>query len=139
MPSVVDDDGQTALHHAAAEGHTDAVLILAPDQTCAELFVCDKYEMTPFHLACENGHSESVAHLLAQLEQTEDEERVKRVEQMRRGSALFLAQQGGHTSIVGMMNGSTPNLGRRGCSQRGGEYGGGAGGGAGGAATTSSS
>ena len=109
MPSVVDDDGQTALHHAAAEGHTDAVLILAPDQTCAELFVCDKYEMTPFHLACENGHSESVAHLLAQLEQTEDEERVKRVEQMRRGSALFLAQQGGHTSIVGMMNGSTPN------------------------------
>ena len=103
--AVVDDDGQTALHHAAAEGHTDAVLILAPDQTCAELVVCDKYEMTPYHLACESGHDGVVSHLLGLLETraAQAPSAHARVTQVRRGSALFLAKERGHASIVGLI------------------------------------
>lgn len=101
--ALQDEDGQTSLHHAAAGGHIAAVQELAPDETCAELFVVDNYQMTPFHLACENGHAESVAHLLALCEKTEGE-KLEQAAQMRRGSALFLAEKNGHEAVVGIVN-----------------------------------
>ena len=101
--AALDEDGQTALHKAAGEGHAGALKLLAPTCACAELFVCDKYEMTPFHLACENGHDGCAAHILALCEQLKDEPGTRKAEQMRRGSALFLAQKGGHENIVNLI------------------------------------
>ena len=82
--------------------------MLAPSPECAELFVSDSYQMTPFHLACENGHAAAVAHLLALCEQQTDETKVGKAKQMRRGSALFLAQKNGFEKVVGLIDGSTP-------------------------------
>ena len=107
-PAVLDEDGQTALHHAASEGHVEALLVLAPSPECAELFVVDTYQMTPFHLACENGHDACVAHILALCEKQKGEANQQRAEQMRRGSALFLAQKNEHGAVVGLIEGSTP-------------------------------
>ena len=106
--SAIDEDGQTALHHAAAESNEAALLVLAPSPECAELFVADSYQMTPFHLACENGHAAAVAHLLALCEQQTDETKVSKAKQMRRGSALFLAQKNGFEKVVGLIDGSKP-------------------------------
>lgn len=57
--SVTDDDGQSPLHAAAMNGHVSVVAQLIQAQggmECKELHLDDKYHMTPFHLACENGH-----------------------------------------------------------------------------------
>uniref|UniRef100_A0A7S2IBN3 Uncharacterized protein n=1 Tax=Haptolina brevifila TaxID=156173 RepID=A0A7S2IBN3_9EUKA len=101
--AVLDEDGQTALHHAANEGNVEVVQLLAPSPDCSELFILDNYQMTPYHLACENGHEATVSHLLKLLDEqptkTEPE-----ATKLRRGSALFLAQKGGHLGIVEMVN-----------------------------------
>ena len=60
-----DDDDQTALHVAVANGHAEAVEALTCTQPCHELEVYDKYKMLPLHLACEGGSAEIVALLLA--------------------------------------------------------------------------
>jgi len=102
-PALLDEDGQTALHHAANEGHADVVRLLAPSPGCGELFVQDKYQMTPYHLACENGHEDTVSHLLKLLDAVPEASEPKAT-QLRRGSALFLAQKGGHFAVVDMVN-----------------------------------
>lgn len=103
--AMLDDDGQTALHHAAHNGHALAVQALAPTSVCAEVFVCDKYQMTPFHLACENGHDLVVAHLLALCDEVERSATPNsaRAGQIRRGSAIFLAQKNGHDKVVNLV------------------------------------
>ena len=82
-----------------------AVQTLAPSAECAELFVCDKYQMTPFHLACENGHDKVVAHIAALCHEVEKASTPKSAQaaQMRRGSAVFLAKQNGHEHVVSMV------------------------------------
>ena len=130
--SLVDEDGQTPLHHAAAGGHLACVVLLtdtttqqpqrqqqqeqsqqqqqsqqaSPSQSqCEELLLSDKYEMTPYHLACESGHDGVVSHLLGLLETraAQSPSSHARVTQVRRGSALFLAKERGHASIVGLI------------------------------------
>jgi len=59
--------------------------------------------MTPFHLAAESGHHEVVAHLLHLLAQQADPQRKQKAMDLRRGSALFLAQQGEHATVVGLL------------------------------------
>ena len=57
--STLDDDEQTPLHTAAMNGHVAIVTQLmkaSGESECKELAMDDKYQMTPFHLACENGH-----------------------------------------------------------------------------------
>ena len=104
-PAALDEDGQTALHHAANEGHEEVVKLLAPTPECSELFVLDNYQMTPYHLACENGHAGCVGHLLSMLDQQPQEtQRHRRASQMRRGSALFLAEKAGHADVVEIIN-----------------------------------
>ena len=99
--AALDEDGQTALHHAASEGHVPALEVLASSTgDCDEMFVCDNYQMTPFHLACENGHDEAVAHLLGLIEQQLRGPKADKAEQLRRGSALFLAEKNEHRNIV---------------------------------------
>ena len=69
------------------------------------LFVLDNYQMTPYHLACENGHAGCVGHLLSMLDQQPQEtQRHRRASQMRRGSALFLAEKAGHADVVEIIN-----------------------------------
>ena len=108
--ALADEDGQTALHHAASEGHLDCVVELAQRPTCDELLVEDQVQMTPYHLACENGHEGVVAHLLGLLEAqaATDRDTEVRIEKVRRGSALFLAKERGHGAIVELIERATP-------------------------------
>ena len=62
--SYCDDDHQTALHAAVANGHFDAADVLTEKLPCAELHVVDKYKMLPLHLACEHGNPDLIALLL---------------------------------------------------------------------------
>jgi ankyrin repeat protein len=61
----VDEDGQTALHVAVANGHVEAAERLSRADPCLEMGVVDKYLMTPLHLACEDGLPDMVAMLLS--------------------------------------------------------------------------
>ena len=61
----VDEDGQTALHIAVANGHVEAAERLSRADPCLEMGVLDKYLMTPLHLACEDGLPDMVAMLLS--------------------------------------------------------------------------
>lgn len=63
--SAVDDDGQTPLHNAVANGRHTAVEKLTARQPCQELRITDNYKMLPLHLACEDGDPLLIALLLA--------------------------------------------------------------------------
>lgn len=64
--AAVDDDGQTPLHYAVANGHVAAVERLTAATTpCAEMHLTDRYKMQPLHLACEHGDPALIALLLA--------------------------------------------------------------------------
>jgi len=63
--SALDEDGQTPLHLATASGHLEAVKALTYNKNCPELLVLDKYQMTPFHLACESGDPHMVQYLIS--------------------------------------------------------------------------
>merc|ERR1740133_474759 len=97
----LDDDGQTPLHVAVNNGNLDAAKVLCATGRirgagCKELTIVDKYKMTPLHLACENGDEPMVAHLLTELNR---QERASYVQDLRRGSANFLARQGQHQGV----------------------------------------
>ena len=62
--SAVDDDGQTPLHNAVANGRHTAVEKLTARQPCQELRITDNYKMLPLHLACEDGDPLLIALLL---------------------------------------------------------------------------
>ena len=62
--SEADDDGQTPLHVAVANGHVEAAERLSRDEPCLEMQVADKFMMTPLHLACEDGLPEMAAALV---------------------------------------------------------------------------
>ena len=62
--NALDSDKKTALHIAAENGHLGATVALTVRVPCRELGMEDNYKMTPFHLACEDGNKELVAHLL---------------------------------------------------------------------------
>ena len=47
--SYLDDDGQTPLHAAIANGHVDSVERLTAHLPCDEMHVVDKYKMVRMH------------------------------------------------------------------------------------------
>ena len=123
LTSALDEDGQTPLHHAASEGYFEIVKTLAPNPKCPELLVTDNFQMTPYHLACENGHEAVVTYLLTLLDEQPDAIEPK-VSQLRRGSALFLAQQAGHDGVVEIINShrsSVSEATEQGCSSSSGD------------------
>ena len=63
-PGAVDADGQSALHLATASGSLPTVRLLTKGD-CPQLLLADKYQMTPFHLACESGYDDMVQYLLS--------------------------------------------------------------------------
>lgn len=89
--SIVNDDGQNALHAACNEGKLEIVARLLGNMTEEQINLRDNYQMTPFHLACENGFFEVVESLVsgANIPQL-----------LRRGSACFLAEKNGHSEII---------------------------------------
>lgn len=100
--AVVDDDGQTALHVAVANGHLDATrALVASPEASGLLTLRDKFKMSPFHLACEGGDPLIVRLLLSRLHASG--ERPSVVRDLRRGSANFLARQHNHRAIVEML------------------------------------
>ena len=109
----VDSDGQCALHHACESGSLAVIKLLAPAPACEELFLCDRYQMTPYHLACENGDPAIVAYLLGLLSRQAEPNAQARAEKLRRGSALFLAQKGEHAQVVELITLSTTERGER--------------------------
>jgi len=101
-----DDDGQTALHCAVAANNLEAVNVLVEKTPCLELTIEDHYEMTPFHLACEEGDPSVVKALLPPLQRLGlSDPRV--VRRLRSGSALFLAQRHGHHAVVELLTSET--------------------------------
>ena len=58
--SAVDEDHQTALHIAVANGNVAATDALTEILPCAELHLTDKYKMAPLHLACEGRVAQSL-------------------------------------------------------------------------------
>lgn len=108
LPLALDADGQAALHVAVANGHLDAARVLvevaaAQSGGCTALTLPDKYRMTPFHLACENGDVAMASFLLEQLALLPGLS-TQEVAELRRGSANFLAQRGQHARVVALLD-----------------------------------
>ena len=60
--NAVDENGMTALHHAARSGCTDSVGVLSDSK--ADVNASDKYRQTALMYAAVNGHTETVQALL---------------------------------------------------------------------------
>ena len=60
----VDEDGQSALHHACAGGDVSVTSFVLERVSLGSVNARDMHDMSPFHLACENGHL-AVVRLLA--------------------------------------------------------------------------
>ena len=103
--ALPDDDAQTALHVAVANGNAPAADALTSwprlGAPCPELTLVDKYKMTPFHLACEGGDAELVKLLLGRLRQAGARESL--INDLRRGSANFIAQRHNHADILKLL------------------------------------
>ena len=84
LPCCTSEDGQTPLHLAAASGHLAAVQALTKGN-CPELMLEDKYQMTAFHLACENGSHSVVRYFMSMVQINPS---------LRRGSARQASQRG---------------------------------------------
>ena len=63
-----DDDGRTALHLAARNGHKDVVALLLDKMDGASIAAKDDEGKTALHWAAENGHKDVVALLLDKME-----------------------------------------------------------------------
>ena len=90
------------LHVAVANGNALAADALTswPHGARPELTLVDKYKMTPFHLACE-GDAELVKLLLGRLRQAGARESL--INDLRRGSANFIAQRHNHADILKLL------------------------------------
>ena len=62
--AAVDEDGQSALHHACAGGDVSVTSFVLERVSLGSVNARDMHDMSPFHLACENGHL-AVVRLLA--------------------------------------------------------------------------
>ena len=72
-----------------------------------ELTTDDKFQMTPFHLACEEGNVQMVQALLVPLRKLGLSD-PRKVHRLRKGTALFLAEQHGHNSVVQLLAAESP-------------------------------
>ena len=60
-----DEDGMTALHHAARKGHMDAMRLFVSARMEADVSATDKEGRTALHWAARNGHLNCARHLIA--------------------------------------------------------------------------
>eukprot|EP00238_Polyblepharides_amylifera_P001770 CAMPEP_0196572752 /NCGR_PEP_ID=MMETSP1081-20130531/2740_1 /TAXON_ID=36882 /ORGANISM="Pyramimonas amylifera, Strain CCMP720" /LENGTH=164 /DNA_ID=CAMNT_0041890171 /DNA_START=27 /DNA_END=521 /DNA_ORIENTATION=- len=85
------EDSQCALHHACNSGNFDTVKFITDN--CNRFCVNrkDKFGITPFHMACENGDLKIVEHL-TKLEGFDAN--------LKRNSAVFIAARHQHNKVV---------------------------------------
>mmetsp|Transcript_17236 Transcript_17236/g.20735 ORF Transcript_17236/g.20735 Transcript_17236/m.20735 type:complete len:166 (-) Transcript_17236:552-1049(-) len=89
----LDEDKQVALHHVAngSEDNLELAEYVAQRSRKNTVGLKDAYDMTPFHIACENGHFEMVRYLTT-LKDFNPE--------LRRNSAAFLAARHEHKKLL---------------------------------------
>ena len=68
LASIKNDDANTLLHYAAANGHLDVVRFLLPHADLAALLAQNVSGNTPLHWAGLNGHLDTVKALVAHIE-----------------------------------------------------------------------
>jgi len=103
LASAVDGDLKTPLHVATENGQVEAVKALMTQPICPEIGMEDRYQMTPFHLAVEEGNPEVIMALLMKLNEKGSGMKRKQIAQLRRGSAMFIAERTGRSDIVEML------------------------------------
>ena len=86
-----DNNGRTALHHAAETGHTDIVILLVKKK--ANLRAKDDKGQTALHLAAGNGHEVAVRALIEMGADANAKDNKIR-------TALFTAAESGHEATV---------------------------------------
>lgn len=71
LETIKNDDANTLLHYASANGHLDVVQYLLPHADLASLLAQNISGNTPLHWAGLNGHLDTVKALVAQIEKLE--------------------------------------------------------------------
>ena len=91
-----DEDGQTALHHACSSGDVDVTQFVLDKVPSGSINKRDNHDMSPFHLACENGHLKVVELLVARSD-------LDRSLRCPRRTSFFLAQKHEFTEICELL------------------------------------
>ncbi|KAK3243878.1 hypothetical protein CYMTET_46493 [Cymbomonas tetramitiformis] len=87
----MDEDGQVALHHACQGTSVQVVEYVLHYSLPKTVGLKDKYDISPFHIACENG-TLPIVQLLAERDDFNPD--------MRRNSACFMAARHEHLDVV---------------------------------------
>jgi len=93
--SLTDEDGETALHYAAKNGHKDLALALINKMNPDDLSLTDNYVQTALHVAAINGNTAIVLALLDKMDTKDLSLRDEHGE-----TALHYAAKNGHIKIV---------------------------------------
>ncbi|KAL2853302.1 hypothetical protein BJY01DRAFT_259317 [Aspergillus pseudoustus] len=97
--TVRDEEGYTALHHAASGGHADLCQwLLSKDKV--KVNALSETKRTPLWLAASNGHNEVVSLLLANGSNIETKEDGATVGQLSPGTPVAFAVVNGHAAVV---------------------------------------
>ena len=94
--AALDEDGQTALHHACAGGDVSVTAFVLERVPPGSINRRDMHDMSPFHLACENGHLPVVRLLAARPD-------LDRNARSPRRTSYFLAAKHGFEEVCAFL------------------------------------
>ena len=94
--AAVDEDGQSALHHACAGGDVSVTAFVLERTPSGSVNARDMHDMSPFHLACENGHLPVVRLLAARPD-------LDRNARSPRRTSYFLAAKHGFEEVCAFL------------------------------------
>eukprot|EP01125_Pyxidicula_operculata_P022385 TRINITY_DN910_c2_g1_i3.p1 TRINITY_DN910_c2_g1~~TRINITY_DN910_c2_g1_i3.p1 ORF type:complete len:2962 (-),score=808.64 TRINITY_DN910_c2_g1_i3:90-8975(-) len=92
VPDFISGQGWSALHYAAAEGHTDVIRVLIDHDATVDK-PARTTKLTPLHIASQQGHLESVKVLVKNKANLEKQDNQKR-------TPLILATINGHLNVA---------------------------------------
>ena len=93
----IDENGNTALHHACYYGHTELIMFLVNDQIC-DIMHANSNGDTPLHIACVQGHSKVVRFILSSSKAKEF-----CMPNNQGNTPMHSACSGGHVQVVRML------------------------------------